>query len=1002
MEHQVNNHWVLIRFRVGPSGSMEAAYEDSRGVRFDPGGVLRATSRRLLTETRFGNGRIVDLIREMCAHVTALRHGPHANGPTPLAIFVDPPKAPLLSNQHLYRLDWEDVLEGLVPPDVGRDRVEVVLLAQRRWTRRPPFRLPMRVLAVGRRGRDALRNLRDAGWLRHDPEVQQYGLQVREVEPREATAALRAEERDIVVTDEESVDLVLRAAAAPGRAAQTRPRLVIFLGHMPDRLYAQAVSLPPGLSLLWVPLTDEDYETTDWAAEFVKGFFYGIIHDYPQHEALRAAMRDAPPRDAAPPGAGYPLLIADPLSNLSLSMSDAAAQLLDDAFTLNHSLSALDARHLDDLLLRIGRGASDTHPDNPAVDSLRRVYALSEDADAVRTALDFTRGLTYDFGQEMLGMAPLARGEAVVARARESERRLGHELVEAAGDSRFVEAVQQHQERRVDVALQHLEGIPVYRPVDPRETLRRGGRYRVRVHIGNRLADSLVAGEVPSIDLLLPEQEERRGHDLQAVLIECDFALLSPRVQPLYLPPLGGTQPVYFEVRAPGDGDAARARVEVYYRNHLLQAFQLEARLGPEAETRADVQVSVRLLSSTTARFTNLDELGPRTLALSLEGPGAGPKQVLSVKSGKGAQPLSLPPDLVDEQLELFRGILKDATADADGYARFSTDAGPGDKPSPYFEVVVRRLADLGNELHRRIFKEMPEQLREDMRGLAATADETIQVIRYGMNYAFPWNVLYDFRLPDPDEDAPPPPVCLGVKEAPAGAAPPGPAPLACGHGPDDGVYCVWGFWGLRHRVEELVALGDSLSNVKPYVERSPRGPAAAVMVGTPDDHTARMVKDLRDMLGDDLVVLTEEDDLLKFLWTPEKRPAVLIVLGHMQTTPRPARIQLASGPKQRWLSAKNLDDQLFRGKEWKQQPNSLVLLMACSSGATEMTTVNDFISAWTSVGAAGIVGTECLTFTRFVSFFATEVTRALLSRQEPKSVGDAVKEFNRRMITAG
>lgn len=1014
MEHQLPNRWIVLRLERDPSGSLIAGYEDDRGNRFDPHGLLfNREGRRRRTRSianidadeksaRFsGYTEFIHLVNLALQDLPTMREGVNANGPAPLAIFIS-----TIPADYYFR---DEFIKWLLPFTIDPDRIEIVRLAHHRWVRRPPFRLPLNVLSVGVRSDTALNSLRNAKWFRNDPFVKQYGIRLENVRLESAPAALRSAIRDIIIADESSVEIVLRAITNLPNPVLTRPRLVIFLGREESYQYAKSAIIPPGVSFLWVPLTEADYTQQLGGGELVKQFIYGITHDYPLHEVIRAVMRETEKATYLQHLSHYPLLIADPLSNNDVRISDAAAQLLDDAFTLNKTISLERATSI------VGGSPSpfisylektlERHADYRIYYDRETVAALDEHAQVIRRAMVEALDLSYNFQRETEGVAPLARVEAAVARAHESEKSFNAALGIVVRNTDYVEALQQQQERRVDVALQHLEGIPIYSPVAKYTSLKQNTRYRIRVHIGQQLHDSLVVDEVPSIDPLLPDPEDRQGYALEVVIVEDDFTLLSPRIQPLHLPLLGGSQPIYFEIRTPERTGSAKARLEIYYQNNLLQSFLLEAEVAPEEGQQAAVQVSVRLLFSRTARFNNLQELPPRPLSLGFNEKTGDSTHQFTMKSGKDGQAINLPQDVVSNELKKFRAILHEATVDDTNNPRFPTDVLPGTPPTPYFAEVVRKLADVGNELYRRVFKEVSREIQKEMRRLATSADETIQIIRYGANYAFPWNILYDFLIPEVDEEGALPPVCMGLKkeEGDTGQATADTSGVvACGHGPKDKVYCIWGFWGIRHCIEELVALGDSLKDAVRYIKASPDAPAVALMIGTPDANTAALEKDLKAALGSRFISLSPQHDLLQFLWEQDKRPAVLIVLGHMETTPQPPRIQLASASKQRWLSAKNIDDKFILDEGWEEQPNTLVLLMACSSGATEMTTVNDFVLSWTSVGAAGIVGTECLTFSRLVSRFARDVTCAMLTATPPKTLGDAVKDFNRQMIHAG
>jgi len=861
------------------------------------------------------------------------------------------------------------------------------------------FRSPLRVLALGETCDRALDKLRGAEWYKNDSDVQQYGIQLEKLGSETIFDAMRKTTRDVVLADDDWIDIALEAVEALSEVSENLPRLIIFLGTSRSREVVERMKLPLGLSFLWVPLKLNAYQDQGVGiGEFIQAFIYGIIHDYPLHEALRSAIRPGQNADYLNILLSSPVLFGDPESNNSLRMSEAVAQLMDEAARLNTSVSLISNEELIEFIDRIGGEVTSEYASKPLSQMLRVAVGDSEDAACIRTAINSSQNLNYSFQREAWGMAPVARVEAAVAMAHRSERSMNDALTVITGYSEYVEALRQNQDRRVDVALQELDSIPLYNPVERQTTLRAGARYRLRVHIGNQMPDSLVVGETAPIDPLLPELEKASGYDLEVVLFENDFELISKRVETLRLPLLGGSNPIYFTIRAPQQIGKAQARLAIYHENHLLQSFLLDAVVGQELAFDPE-GAQVRLSFSRTARFTNLADLAPRAISIGVNETLGGETHRFMVKSTTDAQPLRLPETVIADQIKTFRDILLNATVDSSNEPRFNTYIPAGTPPTAEFHEVIRKLADVGNELFRRVFKEASEPIKDEMRRLAKLSDETIQVIRHNANYAFPWTIMYDFKTPDLKPGDPVPSICMG--NAPVGGTAAPPRPFACGHGPDDRVYCIWGFWGVRHKIEELVAVGDSLKNAVQKIVPSPTGPVAALLIGTPDQYTAEMETQLQASLGSQLVILNSNDELLELLWTQGKRPAVLIMLGHMETKPAPQRFELAQPPNEKWLLSKTIDEFIIDRKEWNAQPRTLVLFMACSSGATELVTLNDFVTSWIAAGSAAMVGTECLTFSRLVARFAREVTVDLLAKK-PKSLGEAVMSFNRRMISSG
>jgi len=595
----------------------------------------------------------------------------------------------------------------------------------------------------------------------------------------------------------------------------------------------------------------------------------------------------------------------------------------------------------------------------------------------------------------------MARTEAQLAQAREIHARSQQSLAALAGDPALMRALREGQHRFVDIALERVETDPLVSSVEKGYVLAKGARYRLRIHIGNRLADSLLMGETPPLDPLLPDPEGEKGHTLEVAVQGKDFQVLSPPVQELYLPLIGGSEPIYFTIRTPAVRGKATARICVYCKNHLLQSFLLGADVADSEERGSREALGVRLEFSRTARFTNLDDLGARALSINVNHDGATSTHELMVKGDNAAGELSLLPMTFDREMEEFRRILLEATFDPQNSSRARNypEVPPGAIPSPDVSAIVRKLAKKGNELYRAVFRRAGHnaQLQKALQAIRERSDETLQVVRLDENFLFPWSMVYDYDVPEERAGMPPKPVCLGVTTDNAGAV------VRCAHHHQsfDG-YCANGFWGVRHYIEELLATGqeDALKTVQPL-----RGAGAIRIVADQNLPEATLLaKKLQKAIGDTEVVIGPEDDalLIDMLWKkPPERPAVLIVLGHLETQtianePDSPRIVLVPGSK--WLTEQKMSQRFQQNLAW-DQPRTLVLILACESAATKAETINDFVTAFNAAGSAAVIGTECIVFSRLVARFAEEVTLALW---KGTALGKANTEFRRRLLAAG
>jgi len=142
---------------------------------------------------------------------------------------------------------------------------------------------------------------------------------------------------------------------------------------------------------------------------------------------------------------------------------------------------------------------------------------------------------------------------------------------------------------------------------------------------------------------------------------------------------------------------------------------------------------------------------------------------------------------------------------------------------------------------------------------------------------------------------------------------------------------CVYGFWGIRHQLEELLA--DPARRRIP--DEVPVGnPGALVALGVKDDATKTLERRLSPILTPGAVrTLTTKDKLLDSLFGAD-RPGIVLVLGHLQTEPRfgqPDGSRILLFTADGWLQGKAITDRNLEFGSW-ESPNSVVLLLSCKS----------------------------------------------------------------------
>jgi hypothetical protein len=321
-----------------------------------------------------------------------------------------------------------------------------------------------------------------------------------------------------------------------GRAGippSNRPRLVTVLDTPGVRRgwtnFWDGLRLPTGVALLWLPL-----RSAEEFGRVVKELLYAIIHDL--HGVMRQLEVSMPD-----PFRDFLRVVADPVSVQSLRISDALEVLVDELTDLEDSDYPGD---LDQFVKRIQTTA--------APGTVRRLEKLAQLVLPMNVLFENAKSVQRaDFTHEAIGLAPLAR---VLFHKAESDRirsRVREELRLLARDPEAQRMFDVYQDRRVDVALRRLEPSWFRSPyVLAEQTLRRATRYGLRVQIGRRLHTSLVQGDVPPMDPLLPP-DDAKGHVLHVAVYCLDFRLLSPMVQRVILPRYGSSLPIGLVVVTP-------------------------------------------------------------------------------------------------------------------------------------------------------------------------------------------------------------------------------------------------------------------------------------------------------------------------------------------------------------------------------------------------------------------------------------------------------------------
>lgn len=986
------DHWVLLRVTVsGDSCSIRLTSEHNHPI------TVRNVSWK-------APGQAFEPINERLREVVKRLPPRKENSPDriSLALFFQFPGLPPPSPWR--REPVFDSLSDRIRRCVGPKLVQPIWYAPGKV--RPPFSLPFKVLAVGAVASRAIRVTLGASWLR-DPSVSTYGMRIESLpDPRhsELESYLREDPQDLlVVTDLKSASRVCRALPL-----KLRPRLVVSMETRP-RVFSN-IELPEGMAVVRVPVS----KSVRWGP-FLADLVDGLVHDLPIHDAVRAAikLRDWPPR------ANRLLILGSAATNQQMRIRDALVSLQRDADqfvtklpdpTRGDFLSALEGsdnpatiraafalrQRLEDasgetamrIQSRLTGGGAGGISGPGRIATFRRPSLLQ-----VRDEAAAARGLPQDFRnfeRETSGLVPMARAaERLYRLKRWSEPSLGM-FKNIATDPEMSRLLREHQDRAVDIGVQRLDTRPTLQALDTRTSLEAGRKYEIRVHVGNPLPDSIVVGERPPVVPLLPHPKDARGHLLEVAVQGKNFQVLSKATLPLRLPVFAGSAPIYFTVQAPVKAGKASLRVHLYYRNHLVQTYLLDALVTEREKTHSRNVVSASIVYSRLRRLTDVERVRERSLSIGVNSSNAATHEVIVKGTGVSGE-VTLFPTTFNTEVGKFQTTLAGAMRDARNPrgSRIYPTIERGDNPPTSVSKLLREFADQGRNLYDAFFLKVAQEspaLRKQLVKLQDSTASRIQVVRFDENFVFPWTLLYDFLLPDSQQATGPSDFCLGYVRDTSGK------PMPCGHTATARKYCINGFWSVRHYVEELIGKGDDLDDAIP----KPAAGAIRIVANASIGPVAQMKQGLSNLAGAQVVSGPEDEtQLLDLLWQqPPQRPSVLVVLGHMEAA---GRVEIV--PSKHWLTMKGLIERGTRSAEAWSQPRPIVLLMACESVQSSVEVFNSFVSALHAAGAAAIVGTEAVVAGSLAAECAEHVTREMWGGS---SLGEAMTGFRRKTLERG
>jgi hypothetical protein len=965
------DRWVSVRLRIDERGRLlfDAADnlgQTTRGVIDSPGlpivlgwamtseevpGGLDPTERAKLQDLLLPP-TIRRLVMEALDSMPQRRDGPHVQVDLALPYFLQVPA-------ELSPFPWENL-------PLSERRVEIVRRPSGKRFAAPAPSLPIRCATLRGEWDDLLSEaFGSLGIPGLDPEGRVLRLEIL----KSIEDLLGANAPDVVAVDERTFRSLARSFGR--RSEPTGVRLWVVATDSPWRLADRSLQPSRG-ALLAAP------ETV--ARGVALHVIASLVHDQALHEAVAEIRSEIRERGQDP----QILLLSSPTELHGLRLSAALLRMRAELESIEASLPKMDPA----LVEQIAAAAPQDAALRGDVESLLQ-YGSSLNWNPASVT-----SISVNFGRESWGLPPLVDASRETENLLRSLEPLKAQARSAA--SRWGEVVERHLRRVVNISILRYSAPPHARLWDPgwfvvrdSDTLAANRFYRLRVEIGARLKESLVSGAQPPIDPLLSDPEDRDGHDLDIVVFGLDFEC-EPPLRRIHLPRFGPSDSVDFDFRTPPDARTARMRVCVYEGNHLLQSYLVHAAVTAADEQQQDHAVSVKLEYSKTAGFNNLDQFGDRFLHLGLN--DAGGTHTLTVKKDNETATVHLDPNIIGPAVKLARDLLKAATGD-ERHPGFPADQAllP---PSKKFEQLIRDLADAGKALYDHIWDDAPRHMQGALRKVREDTDRILQVSRFDQNYVFPWTMLYDFPLTVPARRTSAIEVCPGFTRQVGGET------ISCSdclrdclHKADKSkTFCVYGFWGLRHQVEQVLHTPqkeeETIRDLRPI-----RDGAIQISVGLQGGSAGKLPSQLGGVFGNTLVrEVRSMQGLLDDLFSDQQRPALLVLVGHCGGT----TIDLPAGEQ---LVPEDIRSRVQAEKEWGD-PHPVIVLAACESVSVTLETLTSFLPAFADAGASAIVGTEIVVFESLACRVARELATYLLEKRFP--LGDAVLRLRRVLLCEG
>ncbi|HET8541016.1 MAG TPA: hypothetical protein VFL83_14175 [Anaeromyxobacter sp.] len=481
---------------------------------------------------------------------------------------------------------------------------------------------------------------------------------------------------------------------------------------------------------------------------------------------------------------------------------------------------------------------------------------------------------------------------------------------------------------------------------------------------------------------------------------------LGRRTAELVLPRLGESREISIGFRA---RRAARLqlRIGIYYRNQLLQSAVVRFRASeasapaPADLTReldyvasADLQLLDELPAPALSFFTNDDPSGNHWIGFfSRQDRPAGVVQASSMRA--------LAPTDLENRAKPIRAVLDQLMA-----LKARPDGGPVDDGGRATrERLFCNLARAGFDAYVALLADPEGDPAVQERFAEATARPGILSVArcVGQNPSLPWSAIYDLRLDSVAvlELCPvhrelldrSPPVLPGAAECRERAD----CPLRA-DATRDSTVCPFGFWGLRHQIEQPLQavtptpvdrVPDELSPMTPFMFRHGGEKPTLALFAEPKLPDVQGHEDELRESGVEVVRKTDRPEVLPLLRQGGFHFVYFLCHGEVDGS---GNFFLLVGPD---AAHGRIGAGDLLGATWPES-ETLVFLNGCNTVAFLPETTNPLLRRMRGMHAAGAVGTEIRVETAVAKLVGRLVVRGLTAGS---SIGEAFLEMRRALL---